>query len=630
MCGIAAIIADDSVPIPDGAIERMVASLAHRGPDCSTSVRLPGCHLGHTRLSVIDLAGGAQPMSDPAQRYDVVFNGEIYNFRELRRELEGRSVAFRTQSDTEVLLLGYREFGESVVERLNGQFAFAIWDRQTRRLFAARDRLGEKPLFWAKSPAGQLLIASEIRAILAAGLVVPELDSTSVDAFLTLLYVPPDRTIYSNIETLRPGHAMLWERGRRCEWAYWQPRLSTHSVDAVEAVRHVRQLLERAVQRQMVADVPVGAFLSGGLDSSTIVALMSRHTTSPIKTLSVGFADLINELPFAKAVAEAYRTEHIELQMEIPVAEYLERMAEVYDEPFGDSSNIPTYLISEFARRQVKVVLAGDGGDELFGGYSWYEPLLLQAHLPTSAAAFFQARWQAKLAGVLQRLGAPVGGWRAQAAAAYKGIRAKRRFPDLWQRHLAALRVDAPPSRRQLWQRTQTLSAEDALAQRYEPPPDVQGIDRAVDFDLRCYLAGDIFVKVDRAAMAHGLETRSPFMDVDLVEFVLSLPSHVRFDGGQLKCLLRRSCEDLWPASVRTRSKQGFGAPLQAWLQQPNVASLARRVFRPGTPLTGLLPGAAQAFRKARRNPQSIWNLLCLGLWLEKHPTCLQRLSSVA
>jgi asparagine synthase (glutamine-hydrolysing) len=343
MCGIAVILPGSELSVPPFAIERMTAGLRHRGPDAQNVLRLPHCHLGHTRLSIIDPANGSQPMTDPTGRYSIVFNGEIYNHRDLRRDLEREGVAFQTNCDTEALLLGYARWGRNVLHRLNGQFAFAVWDATERTLFAARDRFGEKPLYWATTPAGDVLVASEIKSILASGLIRPKLDPTSVDAYLGLFYVPPERTVYANVHSLRPAHAAVFRTGASPEpWRYWEPRYSVHhGIGESEAVAQVRTLLEKSVARQTVADVPVGAFLSGGLDSTTVVGLMSRDRTEPVKTFSVGFADLIDELPFARDVADHNRTDHHELQMNIDVAAMLGRMPDVYDEPFGDSSNIP-------------------------------------------------------------------------------------------------------------------------------------------------------------------------------------------------------------------------------------------------------------------------------------------------
>ena len=611
MCGIVAICSNGS-NVPPETVSGMTANLAHRGPDADGVVHTASCHLGHRRLQVIDPAGGQQPMWDDSHRYCITFNGEIYNFRELRRELQSRGVYFHTHSDTEVLLLGYREYGAAVVEKLNGQFAFAIWDEEQASLFAARDRLGEKPLFWTQGTAGELIVGSEIKAIVKSGLVRPVLDPASVDAYLALIYVPPDRTIYQNIHALPPGHALEWRTGAVHQWSYWEPRLSNEPIDEREAIGEVRRFMEQAVKRQMVADTPVGAFLSGGLDSATIVGLMAGQASTPVKTFSVGFGDLINELPYALAVAEQYRTEHHEMQMNIPVGEILLQMAQVYDEPFGDSSNIPTFLISKFASEHVKVVLSGDGGDELFGGYDWYSPLQRQESMATLSS--LNTLW----ARLLSRL--PLGQMRRRASTKLKDIRVKQRYPDLWDRHLAALSVISPTQRASLWGCTRGESAEELLCKTYKPENSICGIDRATDFDLRCYLPGDIFVKVDRAAMAHGLETRSPFMDVDLVEFVLGLPSRLRFAGPPLKGLLRKACADLWPEAIRSRDKQGFGAPIRSWLQRPDVRALSERVFDRHSPLLALLPGAAPIAAQCQKNPQAAWNLLCLGLWLEAHP----------
>jgi asparagine synthase (glutamine-hydrolysing) len=621
VCGIAVILPGSEIEPPPSAIERMTEALVHRGPDERVCLRLPGCQLGHTRLSVIDPAKGRQPMTDSTGRFTVVFNGEIYNHADLRRELEREAgVHFCTRCDTEVLLHGFARWGAGVLSRLNGQFAFAVWDATSRTLFAARDRFGEKPLYWARTSAGHLLLASEIKAILASGLLRPRLDVTSVDAYLGLYYVPPDRSIYENIHPLPPAHAAEWDAGgesRRRPWRYWEPRYSSNDVDEHEAVRHVRTLVERAVARQTVADVPVGAFLSGGLDSTTIVALLSRHSAQSVRTFSVGFGDLIDELPFARDVAAAYATDHHEMEMNIDVAAMLEQMNGVYDEPFGDSSNIPTFLVAEYARREVKVVLSGDGGDEIFGGYDWYRPLL-------------------------------------DGAEASGGI-------DVWERHVNGATALCA-ERSALWGSHSQPPAAAAARECYLPSDDVRALDRATAFDVACYLPGDILTKVDRAAMAHGLETRSPFLDVELAEFVLGLPWPLRFASPRagegeaparlnspksaepraaargdarppighdrrLKHLLRQSCGELWPASIRCRGKQGFGAPIRQWLQEPAVDALWRRVVLPSSPLAALLPGARSPDLLDSLRPQRKWTLLCLGLWLERRAHCLASLS---
>jgi len=626
MCGIAAII-NNAGAARDGVIDRMARRLDHRGPDAIRSIRLSGCDLGHTRLSIIDLAGGSQPMADDTERFWVVFNGEIYNYRELCRQLQALGWKFRTQSDTEVLLRAYQQWGEECPKYLNGQFAFVVWDTAEHKAMAARDRMGEKPLYWASTAAGDLIFASEIKGLLVSGLVEPRIDRTAIDSYLGLGYVPPDRTVYENIHTLQPASAMTWEKGQMRQWRYWEPRYSTHhSIGAPDAVVEVRRLVAQAVKRQMVADVPVGAFLSGGLDSSTVVALMSEHTSRPVTTFSVGFGDLVNELPYARAVAHAYRTNHHELQMDIALDEMLQQMAEVYDEPFGDSSNIPTYLMCSFATRTVKVALAGDGGDEVFGGYTWYVHLLRNA--PDGPESALALRWlKAQMWRVLAKTGLPV---TRQRDAAYRACsESVIRYPDLWERHLAwatLLRRD----RKALWG-GHAPDGPQIVRDSFHPSAEVRGMDRATDFDVRCYLPGDILVKVDRAAMAHSLEVRAPFLDVDLVEFVLGLPWQLRFKGGELKPLLKEACGSLWPRELAGRGKQGFGGPISHWVRRPEVAHLIERVIAPDSPLVALLPGAAAAFDDAGvdlswEEAQFRWSILCLGLWLEKRTDCLRKI----
>lgn len=618
MCGIATIVANGK-PIDSAAIGRMVAALRHRGPDEQAQQELPGCHLGHTRLSIIDLEGGHQPMSDPEGRYWIVFNGEIYNYRELRVELAREGWTFRTSSDTEVLLRAYQAWGADVVRRINGQFAFAIWDNQSGELFAARDRLGEKPLYFATSADGLFLLASEIKGLLASNMLAPKIDPVAVDAYLGLLYVPPDRTIYRNVSVLPPGHFMHVRAGQVTRSRYWEPRFGAGAEREswTDVVAHTRSLIEQAVRRQMVADVPVGAFLSGGLDSSTIVALMSRVTSRPVKTFSVGFGNLINELPYARIVADRYGTEHHAIQMDIPVGNALEQLAAVYDEPLADSSNIPTSMVAEFARRQVKVVLSGDGGDELFGGYEWYRPLLASLDInasagPAALALFLRA---------LCRAGLPLAGPRDRVLVRRQGAAMASSHTDPWDRHLACA-TEWGADHSAWWGPGNAPAGAAMTREAWRPAAVMEGMDRASAFDLSCYLPGDILMKVDRAAMAHSLETRAPFLDVDLIEYVLSIPWRLRFATGADKSLLRAACADLWPPDVQRRGKQGFGAPLRSWVRRPDVRTLSERVFVRSGPLTALLPGL-RLVQPAQLSPQRHWTLLCLGLWLESRTGCL-------
>jgi asparagine synthase (glutamine-hydrolysing) len=606
MCGICGIVGE--MRPDDAAMQRMLVALAHRGPDGNGTMQLNNGVFGHTRLSIIDLAGGGQPMRDVTGRYAITFNGEIYNYAELRDELARRGRRFATHSDTEVILNAFAEWGEGCLDRFRGMFAFAIWDEQERRLFAARDLFGEKPLYYAATPDGRLLIASEIKALIASGLIRPSLDLTSIDAYLAFGYVPPDRTIYANVSTLSPGHRLLWDGKTARVAAYWRPRLDARPIGLSEAAERLNALLKQAVRRQMVADVPVGAFLSGGHDSSTIVALMQKQVSHPVKTFSVGFGDYINELPYARAVAQLYGTEHHEIDLGAPpVAQLLEKMAEIYDEPFHDPSHIPTYLISQYARQNVKVVLTGDGADELFGGYAWY-PLM-------ATSTEISATW---LRWIVLRSVSRLIGRRARAFDRYThAMGLTLRFPEPWVRYVSERAVGVE-RRRQWWGKRASEVSSYYPGNYYRPPVGTAGMNEVLHFDLVSFLPGDILVKVDRAAMSNSLETRAPFLDRDLVEFTLSLPSALKVKDGETKVLFKQALNRYWPPELQGRGKQGFAAPYQNWLGLPRVQLLLHRVLSDGSRLRDLLTGIAPEQRRVSN--YETWNLLTLGLWLDKHP----------
>jgi asparagine synthase (glutamine-hydrolysing) len=606
MCGICGIAGSD-LSGKENAVEQMVAALAHRGPDAKGVLREPGCTLGHTRLSIIDLSSGAQPMTDASGRYRITFNGEIYNYKELREELLKLGYRFNTQSDTEVIIAAYAHWGAGCLDRFRGMFAFAIWDTRPKRLFAARDLFGEKPFYFGVTPAGSLLFASEIKAIIATGLFTPRLSLEGVDAFLAFGYSPPHRTIYENVQTLPPGHYLEWNGRKTRVVRYWQPRFDTHPIGIEEAAERLRELLQQAVRRQMVADVPIGAFLSGGHDSSSIVALMERETSQPVKTFSVGFGKHINELPYARLVADMYRTEHHEIDLGAPpVGQLLERMAAVYDEPFRDPSHIPTYLISQYARQNVKVVLTGDGADELFGGYAWY-PLIAKS----TAVSGSWFKWLV-LRAVSRLLGNRIRNLDHYSHALGLALR----WPDTSKRYVSEVTVDSK-TRLSWWGQRLNEKAIYHPDGYYRPSAETWGMNEALYFDLISFLPGDILVKVDRAAMAHSLETRAPFLDRDLVEFTLTLPASLKVEDDKTKVLFKHALSSYWPSALHTRGKQGFAAPYQVWLGLPEVKTLLERVFSPRSRLRQLLPGL-RAEQQDQRNYET-WNLLTLGLWLESH-----------
>ncbi|MEM9021474.1 MAG: asparagine synthase (glutamine-hydrolyzing) [Planctomycetota bacterium] len=607
MCGIAGIVWQTSERPPDEAIHHMARRLHHRGPDDTGIAKPDGCDLAHTRLSIVDPVGGRQPLASPydpaCAPFTLVFNGEVYNHADLRQQLERRGQSFTTTSDTEVLLHQFALDGAAALDRLNGQFAFAVWDADQRRLFAARDRLGEKPFYYAIDPLGRLVFASEIKAILASGLIRPTIRRAAIDSVLGLMHTQPHETVYHEVHALPPGHTLSWQDGRLTISPYWQPSYGWRDdITYPEAVAEVRRRLEAAVQRQRLADVPVGALLSGGLDSSTLTALLAKQSGSAPMTFAAGFGELIDELPYARAVADHYGTDHHELQLDmLPVEDLLPTMAKVYDEPFADSSALPTYLLCAFASRHVKAVVGGDGADELFGGYGWTRPLLLgeSCRQGITAGTMRWLNWQAKRVGL--RLGMTDRQAAELSAARYTAGRTRRHQPDPWARRIARA----------------TDASAAVIDPRFHPANTLVGVDRATDFDLRVYLPGDILTKIDRAAMAHGLETRSPFLDHELVEFVLSLPADLRLDQRRTKPLLRDSCGELWPSAVQSRGKQGFGAPVRNWLSRPGVDELWQRVTGKQSPLAQWFDGVIPWTNDP--DPQRRWRVLSVGLWLEHH-----------
>ena len=572
MCGIAAIVERDSErPVHSDHLAAMVQTLGHRGPDDAGQVALRGAGLGMRRLSIIDVQGGRQPFTSEDRTVHLVGNGEIYNHEMLRAELVARGHGFASGSDIEVALHAYEEWGESFLERLHGMFALAVWDSGSRTLVAARDRAGEKPLYYARTARG-LLLASEIKALLVCPDVSREVDLDALDQFLTYEYVITPRTIFSAIRRLPAAHYMVYRNGSLSVNRYWNASaVAPRAWNDEEAAAALRQALYRAVARQTMSDVPLGAFLSGGIDSSAIVAMMAevhRQGGSTVNTFSMGFTDgSYNELPHARRVAERFRTCHREGAVEPDVARLFHRLIVHLDEPFADVSLFPTFLVSEIARAHVTVALSGDGGDELFGGYDTYHADRLarriSAVVPQPAASvlagltsLFPPSEQKKgLVNKLKRFmtglaGAPpeIGHYRWMT---YLSPAAKRRL------YTPALRA--------------ALSGTDVYrpvreALRSAGTDDV--LNRQLYTDLSIYLADDILVKVDRMSMATSLETRAPFLDVDVMELAFSMPGHLKIRGGARKYVLKRAMTDTLPPSILRRQKEGFSIPMKNWLKR--------------------------------------------------------------
>ena len=552
MCGIyGAFSSDGERPIQADVLERMAHALAHRGPDGGGNHLAGPFGMGMRRLSIIDLTGGDQPICNEDGTLWVVFNGEIYNYRELTAELIARGHRFATSSDTEVLVHLYEEYGERCVEPLRGMFAFAIWDGPRRELLLGRDRLGIKPLYYAATPDG-FLFGSELKALVLSPWLSPRLDRRGLAAYLEYGYVPDPLSILDGVSKVPPGHTVTIRSGRpaapRRYWqasGYFKPGAAPDS--ETQAAEDLWRKLEEAVRFHMVSDVPVGAFLSGGVDSSAVVSVMARISGRPIKTFSAGFLeDRYNELPHARQVAEAYGTEHHELLVEPNDLKLLEELLSSFDEPFADSSAIPTYLVSRLARQHVKVVLSGDGGDELFAGYDRYVVDHRRRHFGLFGDLGLGVPLRA-LSSIL-----PVGGGKntlhnLSLPRLQRYIHAISLFP---RQVLRDVMVDGDASR------VDIASLADL---------DLDPLSRLQDLDLKTYLPGDILTKVDRMSMANSLEARVPLLDHPLVEFACSLPPDLRFRDGKTKFLLKRALAGRVPADVLTRPKQGFAVPLESW-----------------------------------------------------------------
>ena len=604
MCGITGIIASSS-PIKDYRVEleNMIKALEHRGPDEQGKYFFSkDCAFGHARLSIVDLKTGQQPMLTPDQTIGVTFNGELYGYQEIRKTLK---YPFQTTSDTEMLLALYRSYGEEMISHIPGMFAFALWDSQEKKLVCARDRFGEKPFYYSFGKGGEFIFASEIKALLATGLVTPVLDKEMLAHYLQHLYVHPTRTIYKNIFTLPPAHRLIYQEGKITVSRYWKFPTINSNITFVEAKDQFSSLLSEAVKKQLVADVPVGAFLSGGLDSSTITAFASRLVPR-LKTFSFAFEGGLNESNFAREVATKYGTDHTELSTtKFDVAEILQKMNQVYDEPFADSSNIPTYVLAGLAKQYTTVVLTGDGGDELLGGYTqWYQPLLAMSRLQSSSKNYLA--WFARFIGHLLLLK------KRRAWYAYKGLQFKKSYHSITTAHASQNTYFFQTDISNFGLKNPELE----ITSSWKP---TNTLDDAMKMDLENYMPGDILVKTDRAAMAHALELRAPFLDVDFAEFCISLPYNLKINEKEEKVIMREACKSLWPQSVQKRSKQGFGAPVEKWLTLPGVGELKKQyLFNSNAKLWSIIPFASSQ-EVIKKNNYQTWILLVLSMWAETH-----------
>lgn len=619
MCGIAGFVtrretADESI------VERQLRVLTHRGPDATGVFASGRAAIGQNRLSVIDVQGGDPPITSADGRVGVVLNGEIYNFIGLRDELQRQGHHFTTRCDTEVIAhLGEDLDPVALARQLHGMFAFALWDSRCERLVLGRDRLGKKPLYyWAGS--GTFAFASEIKGLLEHPDVRAELDPEAIPAYLTFGYVPSPRTFYQGIRSVPPGHVLVLDAdlGVHLE-PYWEPQVpgaggpDRLDLSLDEAAAETRRRLTTAVEDRLVADVPLGAFLSGGIDSSAVVGLMAGAMSEPVRTFTIGFEDTegFDERAHARQVAERFGTDHTEFVVQPSAVDLVEQLVWHHDQPFGDSSAIPTYLLSELTAGHVTVALSGDGGDELFGGYERFAAGLVAhryARLPAPAR-----RGAASAVGTLGRLvparSAKVQRFLRNADAGLPGaLRAWISYiPDDFTAQLvpAASRWHAEDYQR-IWDRT----------------AGAHPLDRILDLNLRTYLLDDLLPKVDRTSMAHGLEVRSPFLDHELVDFAFRLPPSTKVRGMSLKRVLKAAVADLLPADLLNRPKHGFGVPLGRWFREDLAGYASATLGSPGARIRSHLEGEpldtilASHLAGRADHGHALWTLLTLEVFL--------------
>ncbi len=572
MCGIVGIF--DCVgkrAVVPAVLERMNERQHHRGPDGGGVHIEPGVGLGHRRLAIIDVATGQQPLFNEDGSVVVVFNGEIYNFQELIPELTALGHVFKTRSDTEVIVHAWEAWGEACVQRFRGMFAFALWDRNRQTLFMARDRLGVKPLYYALLPDGQLIFGSELKALLAHGGLRREIDPYAVEEYFALGYVPEPRTIVLGCHKLPPAATLTVRRGRPlpAPVSYWDVRFSLdNKVSDGEAMEELNRRLRESVKLRMISEVPLGAFLSGGVDSSAVVAAMASQSDSPVKTCSIAFSDpAFDESAYARQVAEQYRTTHFVEQVDSDDFALIDQLVGLYDEPYADSSALPTYRVCELARKHVTVALSGDGGDESFGGYRRYRLHMNEEYL----RAWLPLGLRRPLFGLLGSL-YPKADW------APRPLRAKSTFEALARDSVQAYFHGVSILRDGMRQRMFSSSFRSKLAgynavEVFRQHAARAGTDDPLALvqylDLKTYLVGDINTKVDRASMAHSLEVREPLMDHPLVEWLATLPSSLKVRGGEGKWLFKKAMEQQLPHDILYRRKMGFAVPLARWFRGP-------------------------------------------------------------
>ncbi|MEK6225050.1 MAG: asparagine synthase (glutamine-hydrolyzing) [Chloroflexota bacterium] len=610
MCGIAGVVGPDG-QVAEQQVRAMLGQLQHRGPDDEGLRSGSGAVLGARRLAIIDLVHGNQPMANEDGTIFAVQNGEIYNFQDVRRDLEQRGHVFKTQNDSEVLPHAYEEYGDEFVSRLRGMFALALWDERRGKLLLARDRLGKKPLVYAQTPTG-IAFASEIQALLAVG-VDRTVDETALAQYLSLGYVPPPRTGFAAIRSLRPATFLTFSGGGiREDRSYWRLSFEPKAeIGEPEALDRLRSVLDEAVRIRLMSDVPLGAFLSGGLDSSTVVAFMAANSQT-VRTFAIGFPESdFSELKYAKLVAERFSTQHQEFIVEPSALDVLPMLVRHLGNPFADSSIVPTYYVAKVAREHVTVALNGDGGDELFAGYDRYRLARMGSMLDRIPKPALMT-----IAKLTNRL--PRASWtprvirRARRAGAVLGSPPDARYLAL----VGYFTARDGPYGESVESRARPLDLFDEAIREGMPAND---LDRVLAIDYRTYLPGDLLVKMDIATMAASLEGRSPLLDHELIEFVGHLPANQKFRSGQSKYLLRKLMKGILPDEILARSKMGFGIPVGRWMRGPlrplvqdALLDMPERPVVDRAVVRGLVGDHLSG--RADHTPR-LWALLMLELW---------------
>ena len=621
MCGIAGIFhIGTAKPVDPARIGAMTDAIAHRGPDGEGVWTAPGVGLGHRRLSIIDLEGSPQPMGYAGGRFQIIFNGEIYNFAALRSELEAKGHVFATHGDTEVILAAFAQWGEACLSRLDGMFAFALYDQQTRSLFLARDRLGVKPLFYTALSDGSVAFASELKALLVHPLLRRVPDERAVEDYLAFGYVPDDRSIVKGVMKLPAAHCLTLRSGGGLTepQRWWDVDFTQRSRAKVgELEEELVALMRAAVTSRMVADVPLGAFLSGGVDSSSVVALMAESSRRAVTTCSIGFDEKgLDESDYARTIAQRFATDHHARTVGADQFERIDRLADIYDEPFADASALPTLSVCELAREHVTVALSGDGADEALAGYR--------------RQVFHAAEERVRgllPAGLRSSLLGGLGAIYPKADWAPRPLRAKTTLLSLARSgaegYADALSVTGPDARQSLYASHMRgalgeYRAEDRLIRLMENAPARSGLDRAQYADLTFWLPGDILTKTDRASMAVGLEAREPLLDHRLIEFAARLPEKFRVRRGQGKWLMKSAMERYLPEDILYRPKMGFVTPISTWFRGPLAGQARAMGSRSALARTGWFDGVAldrmaeDHIAGRRDHGRLIWQMLML------------------